>query len=160
VTLVSRIPRGDSDPFVRREERVVGFAAETERPRSKRGTTLLTNWLPFLFYALFAAAIPASMVALSFVLPKPPVSRTQQRMLPFESGVSEGAPSRERRFTVSFYLTAILFILFDIEIVFLYPLAVQLDALGWFGIGEFLVFIAILGVAYVYVWRKGALNWH
>jgi hypothetical protein len=54
-------------------------------------------------------------------------------MLPFESGVSEGAPSRERRFTVSFYLTAILFILFDIEIVFLYPLAVQLDALGWFG---------------------------
>ena len=70
-----------------------------------------------------------------------------------------GSPSRERRFTVSFYLTAILFILFDIEIVFLYPLAVQLDALGWFGIGEFLVFIAILGVAYVYVWRKGALNW-
>ena len=75
-------------------------------------------------------------------------------------GVSEGAPSRERRFTVSFYLTAILFILFDIEIVFLYPLAVQLDALGWFGVGELLVFVAILGVAYVYVWRKGALNWH
>jgi NADH-quinone oxidoreductase subunit A len=61
---------------------------------------------------------------------------------------------------VSFYLTAILFILFDIEIVFLYPLAVQLDALGWFGFGELLVFLAILGVAYVYVWRKGALNWH
>ena len=52
-----------------------------------------------------------------------------------------------------------LFIVFDIEIVFLYPLAVQLDALGWFGIGEFLTFVAILGVAYVYVWRKGALNW-
>jgi len=81
-------------------------------------------------------------------------------MLPFESGVSVGAPSRERRFTVSFYLTAILFILFDIEIVYLYPLAVQLDALGWFGIGDRLVFVAILGVAYVYVWRKGALNWH
>ena len=76
-------------------------------------------------------------------------------MLPFESGVSERAPSREQRFTVSFYLTAILFILFDIEIVFLYPLAVQLDALGWFGFVEFLVFIAILGVAYVYIWRKG-----
>ena len=63
-------------------------------------------------------------------------------MLPFESGVSEGAPDRERRFTVSFYLTAILFILFDIEIVFLYPLAVRLDALGWFGLVEFLVFVA------------------
>jgi NADH-quinone oxidoreductase subunit A len=121
---------------------------------------VLTNWLPFLFYAIFAAAIPASMIVMSFVLPKRPVARTRERMLPFESGVSEGAPSRERRFTVSSYLTAILFILFDIEIVFLYPLAVQLDALGWFGLVEFLVFIAILAVAYVYIWRKGALEWH
>jgi NADH-quinone oxidoreductase subunit A len=121
---------------------------------------VLSNWLPFLIYAIFAAAIPATMIAASFILPGRPVSRTRQRMLPFESGVSEGAPSRERRFTVSFYLTAILFILFDIEIVFLYPLAVQLDALGWFGFGELLVFIAILAVAYVYVWKKGALNWH
>jgi NADH-quinone oxidoreductase subunit A len=120
---------------------------------------VLDNWLPFLFYALFAAAIPASMVAFSFLLPRRPLTRTRQRMIPFESGVSEGAPSHERRFTVSFYLTAILFILFDIEIVFLYPLAVQLDALGWFGLVEFLVFIAILAVAYVYIWRKGALNW-
>jgi len=121
---------------------------------------VLSNWLPFLFYAIFAAAIPATMITASFVLPGRPISRTKQRMLPFESGVSEGAPSRERRFTVSFYLTAILFILFDIEIVFLYPLAVQLDALGWFGVAELLVFVAILAVAYVYVWRKGALDWH
>jgi NADH-quinone oxidoreductase subunit A len=99
------------------------------------------------------------MIAGSFLVPRRPVARTKQRMPPFESGVSEGAPSRERRFTVSFYLTAILFILFDIEIVYLYPLAVRLEALGWFGIGELLVFVAILGVAYVYVWRKGALNW-
>ena len=120
---------------------------------------MLSNWLPFLFYAIFAAAIPATMITASFVLPGRPISRTKQRMLPFESGVSEGAPSRERRFTVSFYLTAILFILFDIEIVFLYPLAVQLKALGWFGIAELMTFVAILAVAYVYVWRKGALNW-
>ena len=120
---------------------------------------MLSNWLPFLFYAIFAAAIPATMIAASFILPDRPVSRTRQRMLPFESGVSVGAPSRERRFTVSFYLTAILFILFDIEIVFLYPLAVQLKVLGWFGIAELLTFVAILGVAYVYVWGKGALNW-
>ena len=121
---------------------------------------MLENWLPFLIYALFAAAIPASMIAMSFILPKRPVSRTRQRMLPFESGVSEGAPEREKRFTVSFYLTAILFILFDIEIVFLYPLAVRLDALGWFGFTEFVGFVLVLGVAYVYIWRKGALNWH
>ena len=121
---------------------------------------MLQNWLPFLFYALFAAAIPASMIGLTFILPRRPLARTRQKLLPFESGVSEGPPSRERRFTVSFYLTAILFILFDIEIVFLYPLAVQLDALGWFGLGELLAFVAVLGVAFVYIWRKGALNWH
>jgi NADH-quinone oxidoreductase subunit A len=139
---------------------VLGFDAVPTSEHRAGVRLVLSNWLPFLFYAVFAAAIPATMVALSFILPGRPVSRTRQRMLPFESGVSEGAPSRERRFTVSFYLTAILFILFDIEIVFLYPLAVQLEALGWFGIGEFLTFVAILGVAYVYVWRKGALNWH
>jgi NADH-quinone oxidoreductase subunit A len=121
---------------------------------------MLSNWLPILFYAVFAAVIPASMIAMSFLLPARPRTRTRQRMIPFESGVSEGSPSQERRFTVSFYLTAMLFILFDIEIVFLYPLAVQLNALGWFGFVELLVFVAILGVAYVYIWRKGALEWH
>jgi NADH-quinone oxidoreductase subunit A len=120
---------------------------------------VLDNWLPFLIYALFAAIIPASLVLATFVLPRRPVARTRQKMLPFESGVSAEAPSHERRFTVSFYLTAILFILFDIEIVFLYPLAVRLEALGWFGVGELGVFIGILALAYVYIWRKGALNW-
>jgi NADH-quinone oxidoreductase subunit A len=121
---------------------------------------VLDDWLPFLIYALFAAAIPASLIVFSAVLPRRPVARTRQKSIPFESGVSAGPPTQERRFTVSFYLTAILFILFDIEIVFLYPLAVQLEALGWFGVTEFLVFLGILAVAYVYIWRKGALNWH
>jgi NADH-quinone oxidoreductase subunit A len=138
---------------------VLGFDAR-QTTEAHAGVPVLDNWLPFLIYAIFAAAIPASLIAMTFILPRRPVSRTRQRMLPFESGVSEAAPDQHRRFTVSFYLTAILFILFDIEIVFLYPLAVQLEALGWFGLVEFLVFIGILGVAYVYIWRKGALNWH
>ena len=121
---------------------------------------MLSDWLPFLIYALLAAAIPASMLLFSFVFATRPTTRTRQRTLPFESGVSEGPPAQDRRFTVSFYLTAMLFILFDIEIVFLYPLAIQLDALGWFGLIEFLTFIGILLVAYVYIWRKGALEWH
>jgi NADH-quinone oxidoreductase subunit A len=121
---------------------------------------VFSDWLPILIYFVFAAAIPASMIAFSFVFASRPTSRTKQRMVPFESGVSEGAPSQQRRFTVGFYLTAMLFILFDIEIVFLYPLAVQLNALGWFGLTELLVFVAILAVAYVYIWRKGALEWH
>ena len=120
---------------------------------------MLDNWLPFLIYAVFALVIPASMMYFSFAFAARPHRRLRARELPFESGVSEGAPSQERRFTVSFYLTAILFILFDIEIVFLYPLAVQLNALGWFGFVEFLFFVVILLVAYVYIWRKGALDW-
>ena len=119
---------------------------------------MLDKWLPFLIYALMAAAIPASMVVMSFVFSQRPKAKTRARLVPFESGVSEGPP-KQQRFTISFYLTAMLFILFDIEIVFLYPLAVILHQLAWFGFFEFLVFLIVLGVAYVYVWRKGALEW-
>ena len=119
---------------------------------------MLDNWLPFLFYGSFALLIPTTMVVMSFKLSTRPSHRTRARTVPFESGVSQGPPQTQR-FTVSFYLTAMLFILFDIEIVFLYPLAVILHSLAWFGFVEFLFFIAILALAYVYVWRKGALEW-
>ena len=117
----------------------------------------LDDWFPFLAYAVFALAIPASMVAMSFLFASPG-RRMRARTIPFESGVSTGPP-KQQRFTVSFYLTAMLFIVFDIEIVFLYPLAVVLEELAWFAFLELLFFIAILVVAYVYVWRKGALEW-
>ena len=120
--------------------------------------SILDRWVPFVFYGALALAIPLSMVTMSFVFATKPSHRTRARTIPFESGVSEGPP-RLQRFTVSFYLTAMLFIVFDIEIVFLYPLAVQLHALGWFGFVEFAFFIVILLVAYVYIWRKGALEW-
>jgi NADH-quinone oxidoreductase subunit A len=119
---------------------------------------LLDRWLPFLIYGSFALVVPATMILLSFVVATKPQRRTRARVIPFESGVSEGPP-RQQRFTISFYLTAMLFIVFDIEIVFLYPLAVVLEQLKWFGFAEFAFFIAILAVAYVYVWRKGALTW-
>ena len=119
---------------------------------------MLDNWLPFLIYGGFAVLIPASMVLMSFAFAQRPARRLRARTIPFESGVSRG-PADTRRFTVSFYLTAMLFILFDIEIVFLYPLAVILHRLAWFGFVEFLFFIAILALAYVYIWRKGALDW-
>jgi NADH-quinone oxidoreductase subunit A len=120
--------------------------------------SILDRWVPFVFYGALALAIPLSMVVMSFVFATPPTRRTRARTIPFESGVSEGPP-RLQRFTVSFYLTAMLFIVFDIEIVFLYPLAVVLDALAWFGFFEFFFFVVILLVAYVYIWRKGALEW-
>ena len=119
---------------------------------------MLDRWFPFLIYGLFALAIPVSMVLMSIMFSTRPSRRTRARGLPFESGVSTGPP-RQQRFTISFYLTAMLFIVFDIEIVFLYPLAVILEELGWFAFWELLFFIGILVVAYVYVWRKGALEW-
>ena len=119
---------------------------------------MLRDWLPFLIYGLLALAIPASMVAMSFAFATRPSRRNRTRSLAFESGVSQGPPEHSR-FTISFYLTAMLFIVFDIEIVFLYPLAVILHQLAWFGFAEFAFFLLILGVAYVYIWRKGALEW-
>jgi NADH-quinone oxidoreductase subunit A len=119
---------------------------------------VLDSWLPFLIYGAFALAIPASMVAMSFVFATRPRRRVRAREIPFESGVSTGPP-RTQRFTISFYLTAMLFIVFDIEIVFLYPLGVILERLGWFGFAEFAFFLGILVLAYVYIWRKGALDW-
>ena len=119
---------------------------------------MLESWLPFLIYGLFAFAIPTSMIVFSFVFSTKPTGRTRARTIPFESGVSTGPPPAQR-FTVSFYLTAMLFIVFDIEIVFLYPLAVILHQLEWFAFFEFLFFLVILALAYVYIWRKGALEW-
>ena len=119
---------------------------------------MLSSWFPFLIFGLLALVIPGSMMVMSFVFAQRPARRTRARTVPFESGVSRG-PMRRQRFSVSFYLTAMLFIVFDIEIVFLYPLAVQLHALGWFGFSELAFFVLILLVAYVYIWRKGALEW-
>ena len=117
----------------------------------------LDDWFPFLAYAVIAFLIPASMVAFSFLFASPG-RRTRARVMPFESGVSTGPP-KQQRFTISFYLTAMLFIVFDIEIVFLFPVAVVLERVGTFALAEFGFFIAILAVAYVYIWRRGALEW-
>ncbi len=117
----------------------------------------LADWFPFLVYAFFAFAIPASMVAMSFLFASP-TRRVRARTMPFESGVSTGPPEQQR-FTVSFYLTAMLFIVFDIEVVFLFPLAVVLQEIGWFGVGAFGFFLAMLIIPFVYDWKKGALEW-
>lgn len=77
---------------------------------------------------------------------------------PFECG-SEVIDSARQRFSVKFYVVALLFIVFDLETVFLYPWAVNFRALGWFGYGEMVVFAFTLVVGLIYVWKKGALNW-
>jgi NADH-quinone oxidoreductase subunit A len=119
---------------------------------------VLDRWLPFLIYGSLALVIPASLVMMSFLFATRPSARTRARFIPFESGVSTGPPIAQR-FTISFYMTAMLFIVFDIEIVFLYPLAVVLEELDWFAFLEFAFFLGVLALAYVYIWRKGALKW-
>lgn len=116
-------------------------------------------YVPIVVLGAIAAAFAVfSIVAGTLAGPK---RYNRAKLDAYECGIEPTPqPVGGGRFPVKYFLTAMLFILFDIEIVFLYPLAVQLEALGWFGFVELLVFVAILAVAYVYVWRKGALNWH
>ena len=83
---------------------------------------------------------------------------TREKMLPFECG-SESSGGRHLKLSVKFYLTAILFVVFDIESVFVYPWAVRFRSLGWLGLGEMLGFLGVVVIALVYCWRKGALEW-
>jgi NADH-quinone oxidoreductase subunit A len=77
---------------------------------------------------------------------------------PYESGMPSEV-KRHMRFGISFYLVAMLFILFDIEVIFLFPVAIQLEAFGTFALIETIVFIVLLAIAFIYVWRRGALEW-
>ncbi len=120
----------------------------------------LESWIPIGIFMLVALMIPVGMIVLGFVFGTKP-SRGDvagNKHLAFESGVSEGYAGRQRM-PIDFYLTAMLFIIFDIEMVFLYPLGVILDRLGTFGLIELGVFVAILGAGYAYVWGRGALEW-
>jgi NADH-quinone oxidoreductase subunit A len=83
---------------------------------------------------------------------------TPEKMEPFECG-SESSGGRHVKLSVKFYLTAILFVVFDIETVFVYPWAVQFRSLGWLGLASMFGFLAVVVVALVYVWKKGALEW-
>ena len=119
---------------------------------------MLGDWASLLVYLLFAAAVAGSMLAASIALGTKSRRVGRQKSSSFESGVSRGSfePSN---FSINYYLTAMLFIVFDIEIVFLYPWAVTFDALGVFGLVEMLLFVLTVFVAYAYVWRRGGLEW-
>jgi NADH-quinone oxidoreductase subunit A len=117
---------------------------------------VLKSYLPALVFLLLGIGIGTAFTMANHVLgPKRP-GRVKSE--PYESGL----PSDVRhtfRFGISFYLIAMLFILFDIEVVFLYPVALQLDALGTFALVETGIFVVLLLVAFVFVWRRGALEW-
>ncbi len=117
---------------------------------------MTSPYLPLLIYFLVVVAVSAAILSLSAWVG---VKRTSQAKLsPYECGSPPVGDARER-FSVSFYLVAMLFILFDVEAVFLYPWAVVFKSLKWFGFVEMLLYIAVLLAGYVYVWKKGALDW-
>ena len=114
------------------------------------------NYVPiFIFAAVVAVLLPITLVVAKVVRPDTP-SRT--KLMPYECGVDPVGDSRQR-YTVRFYIVAILFVLFDVETVFLFPGAVQYKLLGMFGFVEMMVFLAILVVGYIWIWKKGALEW-
>jgi NADH-quinone oxidoreductase subunit A len=117
---------------------------------------MLKSYFPVVVFMLLGAGVGTAFTFLNSVLgPKRP-SRVKRE--PYECGLPSEV-TRNFRFGISFYLIAMLFILFDIEVIFLYPVAVQLKALGTFALVETVVFIALLLVGFAFVWRRGALEW-
>jgi len=117
---------------------------------------MLLEYLPILVLLVLATALAGLVILIGHAFgPRRP---TKRKMMPYESGMRPIGPGT-RRMPVRFYLIAVLFILFDIEVVFFLPWAVVFRQLGLFGLVEMLVFILILLVGYVYAWKKGALEW-
>ena len=141
-----------------RHEMPAGAAAAPPHPYP-----MLKSYLPILVFALLGLGVGSAFVMLNHLIgPKRPQKATaasRRQAEPYESGIPV-EPSGGMRFGVSFYLIAMLFILFDIEVVFLYPIGVIFKgADSLFVLGELVTFVALLLVAFVYVWRKGALDW-
>ena len=117
---------------------------------------MLHSYVPGLVFLLLGGAVGVAFTFLNNVLGPHRPSRVKQD--PYECGLPSEV-TESFRFGISFYLIAMLFILFDIEVVFLYPVAVRLNAFGAFALGEVIVFVVLLFVAFVFVWRRGALEW-
>jgi NADH-quinone oxidoreductase subunit A len=115
------------------------------------------RYLPLLLHILAAAVVASAIVILSWIIGKR--RPTRAKLSPYECGMIPVGDARER-FSVKFYLVAMLFILFDVEAVFLYPWAVILRDLKMFGFWEMMVYIAIVLVGFFYVWKKGVLDWN
>jgi NADH-quinone oxidoreductase subunit A len=119
---------------------------------------MLRTYLPAIVFLILGAGFGLLFGTLNLVAGRRSTIANRTKDTPYECGL----PSEIRRgfrFGISFYLVAMLFILFDIEVIFLYPIAVELRSFGTFAMSETVVFVVLLAVAFVYVWRRGALSW-
>jgi NADH-quinone oxidoreductase subunit A len=117
---------------------------------------MLRTYLPAIVFLLVGGLVGTAFAVLNIFLGRARPNRS--KISPYECGLPSEI-QRGFRFGISFYLVAMLFILFDIEVIFLYPIAVQLRAFGTFAMSETIVFVVLLMIALVYVWRRGALEW-
>ena len=117
---------------------------------------MIENYLPILIFIIVGLAIGGIMIALGFVLG--PHRPNSEKLSPYECGFEAFEDSR-MKFDVRYYLVAILFIIFDLEIAFLFPWAIVLENIGWFGYIAMSIFLGILVIGFIYEWKKGALEW-
>ena len=119
---------------------------------------VIRAYLPAIVFVVLGIGLGVIFATLNSVLGPKPKHARRSTAEPYESGMPSEV-KKTMRFGISFYLVAMLFILFDIETIFLFPVAVQLKAFGTFALVETIVFVVLLFVAFVYVWRRGALAW-
>jgi NADH-quinone oxidoreductase subunit A len=117
---------------------------------------MISDYVPLLVLSLVAGGFAVTNCLIPFVVG--PYRPTREKLSPYESGMTEIQPPRER-FPIKFYVIAMLFLLFDIEAISFYPWAVLLRSLKFAGFIEMFIFIVVLLVGYIYIWRKGALDW-
>jgi NADH-quinone oxidoreductase subunit A len=117
---------------------------------------MVESYLPILVFVVMALGLGVLLMTLGFVLA--PRNPDEEKLSPYECGFEAFEDSR-MQFDVRYYLVAILFIIFDLEIAFLFPWAIVLDDIGLFGFGSMAVFVGLLLVGFLYEWKKGALEW-
>jgi NADH-quinone oxidoreductase subunit A len=117
---------------------------------------LLANYLPILLFIFVGLIVGAAAIAAGRVLA--PNKPDEQKLSPYECGFEAFEDSR-MKFDIRYYLVAILFIIFDLEIAFLFPWAIVLDEIGLFGFWAMMLFLGILVIGFIYEWKKGALEW-
>jgi NADH-quinone oxidoreductase subunit A len=124
--------------------------------KDSQAQTAMQSWFSILLMLLLGVGFAAGSLALSRRLG--PRNPTPEKQAPYECGMPPVGDARERQ-SIKFYLVAMVFLLFDIEVAFLYPWAMALRALGWPGLLQVVLFFALMLAGYVYIWRKGALDW-
>ena len=119
-------------------------------------TALIQDYLPIVVFVGVATAIGLALLVSPFLVAYQ--APDSEKLSAYECGFNAFADAR-MKFDVRFYLVAILFIIFDLEVAFLFPWAITFGELGWFGFWSMMVFLGVLAIGYIYEWRKGALEW-